>query len=74
MTVLKSQIKTNYMTPPTTIFIKSDSNELQYLNTIKPNGKGEVQYIYKYIKSNSKLGNLLGLNEVELVKLIKTNI
>lgn len=61
------------MIPPPTIFIKSDSNELQYLNTIKPNGKGEVQYIYKYVVSESKLGNLLGLNEVELEKLINVN-
>ena len=58
--------------PPTTIHIKSDSNELQYVETKKP-PKGEVTFIYKYSKSKSKLGELLPMDEQTLTKLIKVN-
>ena len=58
--------------PPTTIHIKSDSNELQYVETKKP-PKGEVTYVYKSSKSKSKLGERLALNENDLTKLIKVN-
>lgn len=61
------------MIPPKTIEIISDGNILQFQNTIKPNGKGEVHYIYKYVKSLTKLDTLLGMNENELNKLIKIN-
>lgn len=60
------------MIVPQTIYIKSDSNELQYVETKNP-PKGEVTFIYKYSKSKSKLGELLALNENELTKLIKVN-
>ena len=58
--------------PPTTIHIKSDSNELQYVETKNP-PKGEVTFIYKYSKSKSKLGELLPMDEQTLTKLIKVN-
>lgn len=63
------------MTPPTTIQILSDGNELSFKEIIKPtNGKGETQYIYQYTKPISKKNQLLGLNENELLSLIKTNL
>jgi len=60
------------MIPPNKITIKSDGNELDYVETKNP-PKGEVTFIYKYSKSKSKLGELLALNEVDLNKLIKQN-
>ena len=62
------------MTPPKTITIKSDNNLLKFQDTIKPNGKGEVQYIYKYTRSLEKLNQLLGLNEKELTNLVNNNL
>lgn len=62
------------MTPPQTILIKSDNNELTFKETIKPNGKSEIHYLYEYTKSKTKKGKLLGLNEDELMKLIKNNL
>ena len=61
------------MTPPTKITILSDGNELEFKDTIIPRPKGELQYIYQYSKSKTKKGQLLGLNEAELLKLIKGN-
>lgn len=52
--------------PPATLKILSDNNELKYLETIKPNGKGELQYIFQYTKSKSKKGMLLELTQLEL--------
>ena len=60
------------MNPPKQIYILSDDNILDYVETKNP-PKGEVTFIYKYSKSKSKLGELLALNEVDLNKLIKQN-
>ncbi len=60
--------------PPKTITIKSDANILEFQDTLKPNGKGETQYIYKYVHSQTKLDRLLGLTENELTKIINTNL
>jgi len=57
---------------PQKIIIKSDGNELDYVETKKP-PKGEVTFIYKYSKSKSKLGELLPMDEQTLTKLIKVN-
>lgn len=59
------------MKPPVTITILSDGNKLSYQSTITK-GK-EVLYVYEYVLSNTKLGQLLTLSEQELNKLIDTN-
>ncbi len=61
------------MTPQPTITIKSDGNVLKFKETLKPVGQKEIFYIYIYEKSKTKKGQLLGLNESDLDKLIKIN-
>lgn len=60
------------MQPPKTITIKSDGNILSLHEVLTPAKKTEL-YIYKYTKSETKKGQLLGLTELELNKLIKEN-
>lgn len=55
------------MTPPLTIKINSDGNELEYVCMA-----GNL-YCYKYIKSKTKKLSILKLTEPELIKLIKIN-
>ena len=59
------------MIPPNTITIKSDGNKLSYHSTLTK-GK-EVLYVYIYVLSPTKLGQLLPLTENDLTKLIKVN-
>lgn len=61
------------MIPPNIIKIISDGNILEYQNQLTPIGTKNKQFIYKYTKSKTKKGTLLGLNENELTQLIKTN-
>jgi len=60
------------MNPPKEIHIRSDGNVLEFVEVKKPS-KGEPTYVYKYIKSISKMDELLALNEKELEKIISTN-
>lgn len=58
---------------PETITILSDGNTLKFKEILKPQPKGELHYIYQYENSLTKKGNLLGLTEKELEKLISNN-
>ena len=62
------------MQPPIKIEIVSDNNELQFQEVLTPIKTKEKHYVYKYTKSVSKLGNLIGWTELELEKLLKNNI
>ncbi len=55
------------MLPPNKIQILSDGNELVFKGV-----KGEF-FIYEYTKSITKRGELLKLNEKELIKIINNN-
>ncbi len=55
------------MTPPNTIHIVSDGNELQFVDL----KNGVFTYIYTH--SKTKKGSTLKLSEVDLNKLIKQN-
>ena len=59
------------MTPPPTIIIKSDDNEITYRGCIKSD-KG-ILYQYEYTKSKTKRFQMLYLTEELLTKLIKNN-
>lgn len=62
------------MKPPTTIHIKSDGNELSFVNIMKPKDKErETIYVYEYTKSKTKKGKLLQLTEQQLNKIIQLN-
>lgn len=65
------------MLPPKSITIKSDGNELEYVETLIKGVNGvrltEPMYIYKYIKSITKIGEKLPLTEKQLVSLQKEN-
>ena len=58
--------------PPKTLRIKSDQDELTYLQTKLVN-KQKVFY-YKYTKSNWKLGLELPMSEEQILKMIKNEI
>jgi len=53
------------MIVPLTIKYTSDNNELVFQNVIKGTN------IYKYTVSETKKGNLLGLTDAEIEKLLK---
>lgn len=55
------------MTIPQTIEIKSDGNLLQFVEEKKGIFK------YKYVRSKTKLGDTLELDEVQLQKIINLN-
>ena len=57
--------------PPEKLLIPSDSNELEYVQTIK--GK-EIIYEYKFTKSETKLGMLMTISEEQLNKGLKREI
>lgn len=65
------------MLPPKSIKIKSDGNELEYVETLIKGVNGiklpEPMYIYKYSKSLTKIGEKLPLTEKQLLSLQKTN-
>ena len=65
------------MLPPKSITIKSDGNELEYVETLVKGLNGvklsEPVYIYKYSKSLTKIGEKLPLTEKQLLSLQKTN-
>ena len=65
------------MLPPKSITIKSDGNELEYVETLVKGVNGvklsELVYIYKYSKSLTKIGEKLPLTEKQLLSLQKTN-
>ena len=52
---------------PTKIIIQSDKNELKFV------GEKKGIFTYEYVKSKTKKGMLLELNEQDLLKLISTN-
>lgn len=54
--------------------MNSDSNELEFIQTLKPKTGGALHYVYKYYKSITKKDNLLGLTEPEIEKLINNNL
>ena len=56
------------MNVPQTILIKSDANELTFVEKRK-----DGAYVFKYSKSISKKNQLLTLSENDLIKLIKQN-
>jgi len=56
------------MTIPPKITIKSDNNELVFVEKRK-----DGMLVYKYSKSKTKKGQLLTLTENDLIKLINTN-
>ena len=56
----------------TNILIKSDNNELAFVE-IQKIRKGEPMYIFRYIKSETKLGQLIGFTEKELEKIQMEN-
>ncbi len=58
------------MLPPNKIQILSDGNELIFKEIILPKGAKEKIFIYEYSKSITKKGELLKLNETNLIKLI----
>ena len=57
--------------PPKKLICVSDSNELEYVQTIK--GK-EIIYEYKFTKSQTKLGMLMTISEEQLNKSLKREI
>ena len=57
--------------PPEKLICPSDSNELEYVQTIK--GK-EIIYEYKFTKSETKLGMLMTISEEQLNKNLKREI
>lgn len=59
--------------PPKKINILSDGNVLTFIETLKPLGSKEVFYIYKYTKSLTKKGTLLGVTAFDLNKMIRNN-
>lgn len=61
------------MKPPTNINIKSDGNVLEFVEMLTPIKSKQTFYMYRYKESKTKKGNLLGLTEIELEKLIKLN-
>ena len=65
------------MLPPKSITIKSDGNELEFVETLIKGVNGvklpEPMYIYKYSKSLTKIGEKLPLTEKQLLSLQKTN-
>lgn len=65
------------MLPPKSITIKSDGNELEYVETLIKGVNGvklpEPMYVYKYSKSLTKIGEKLPLTEKQLLSLQKTN-
>lgn len=71
---IKMQTKWFLMIVPQKFRMISDNNELEFLETIKPKKTGEVHYVFKYSKSETKLGLLLGLTEPEIEKLISNNL
>jgi len=57
--------------PPKKLIIPSDSNELEYVQTIKGT---EIIYEYKFTKSETKLGMLMTISEEQLNKNLKQKI
>lgn len=55
--------------PPKNILIKSDSNEIEHIRTVS--NKSENMYVYKFIKSITKLGIEMVFTEKELIKNLK---
>jgi hypothetical protein len=63
--------------PPKKIKVVSDGNELEYQTTISPlpSSKNKQIFItYKYTKSDTKMGKLIGWTEQEFDILIKNGI
>jgi len=58
------------MPPLKKIKFPSDGNELEFQNIITPVKSGAKHIIYKYTKSKTKKGNLIGWTEDEYSKLI----
>lgn len=56
------------------IKIISDGNELEYQNSITPDKKKANHLIYKYTKSETKLGQLMGWTEFEIDKLLENKL
>lgn len=65
------------MLPPKSITIKSDGNELEFVEVLVKGVNGvklpEPIYIYKYSKSLTKIGEKLPLTEKQLLLLQNTN-
>lgn len=57
--------------PPKKLICPTDSNELEYVQTI--NGK-EIIYEYKFTKSETKLGMLMTISEEQLNKNLRNKI
>lgn len=58
------------MQPLNKIKVVSDGNELEFQNIITPLPSKVKQIIYKYTKSKTKKGNLIGWTQEEYDKLI----
>lgn len=56
---------------PQKIKIVSDDNELEFMGIIKPIGTAVKFNNYRYTKSETKCGQLLGLTDLELEKALK---
>lgn len=54
------------MQPPQTITIKSDDNNLTFIEITK-----QKTFKYQYTKSITKLGLFIEFSEIELLKLVK---
>jgi len=65
------------MLPPKSIKIKSDGNELVFVDVISKGVNGiklpDPLYIYEYSKSLTKKGDKLSLTEKQLIALQKLN-
>ena len=57
--------------PPKKLLIPTDSNELEYVQTLK--GK-ELMYEYRFTKSETKLGMLMTITEDQLNQNLKKQI
>ena len=57
--------------PPEKLICPTDSNELEYVQTIKGT---EIIYEYKFTKSETKLGMLMTISEEQLNKNLKQKI
>lgn len=60
------------MTPPETLTVKSDDNQIQFVKMIKT--KTEISYEYVYIKSEVQLGKTVTFSEKVLEDYLKKKI
>lgn len=54
--------------PPRKILIKSDDNQISYVKTIPKSKSFPEMFLYKFIKSKTKLNTTVSFSEVELIK------